>query len=319
MSTRINEATLPANNGTIYHLAVKSEDVANNIIVVGDPERVPKIAKLIFDEEKEIFRRDHRGLCVMTGYTKGDHLRISIITHGMGTGSTEIVLNEIFALKSIDITNRKALEEIKEPINIIRIGTSGALQEKTKLGTVIITKYAVGLDNTGLYYDIEPQSEKDLELEKKVDELVNSGIKENHRRKGCVHSYCSHPDERMVNAMVNASVKNNLPHKVGITCTLPGFFNCQGRLLFKEMPETVDNIDKLLNFEFDGVQTENMEMEISILTYLSSAFKWVRFGAMCIAIANRRLNTFANDVEGNLDPTVLTAVDALREMSKIPL
>ena len=79
--TTINEATLPATNGVIYHLSVTAEDVANNIIVVGDPERVPKIAERVFDKSKEIFRKDHRGLCVMTGYTT-DGMRMSVITHG---------------------------------------------------------------------------------------------------------------------------------------------------------------------------------------------------------------------------------------------
>ena len=318
MTTRINEATLPANNGVIYHLSVAPENVANNIIVVGDPERVPKIAALVFDKKQDIFRMDHRGLCVMTGTTE-DGLRLSVVTHGMGSGSTEIVINEIFALKSIDIKNRVALKEVVEPVNIIRIGTSGALQPTTELGTVVITKVSIGLDNTGLYYDIPVQNEKVLELEKKVTEVINNNINENSRFKGKIHPYCSYPDERMTNAIVKASEKNGIPHKLGITCTMPGFFNCQGRLLFTEMPETVDNIDKALNLEFDGVKTENMEMEISTLTYLCSAFKWIRFGAMCIAIANRRLNTFATDAQGNLDPVVLTAVDALREMNKIPL
>ena len=318
MATNLNESTLPATDGVIYHLAVTAADVANNIIVVGDPERVPKIAELVFDKEKNIFRKDHRGLCVMTGYTKGDGMRLSVITHGMGTGSAEIVLNEILALKAIDIKTRTPIE-VKEPVNIIRIGTSGALQETTKLGTSIITKYSIGLDNTGLFYDIPAQSEEVLELEKIVDGLFNKAVSDSCRYKGCIHAYVSCPDPRMVDAIERASKKNGLLHKLGITTTVPGFFNCQGRLLFEELPETVESIDKLLNFNFHGVQPENLEMEVSILSLISSGLKWVRFGAICMAIANRRLNTFASDVESSLDPTVLTAVDALREMSKVPL
>ncbi|EKE42930.1 hypothetical protein ENUP19_0079G0043 [Entamoeba nuttalli] len=318
MCANINEATLPAKNGVIYHLQVTAKDVANNIIMVGDPERVPKIAELVFDKSKDIFRKDHRGLCVMTGYTIGDGMRLSVITHGMGTGSAEIVLNEVLALKAIDINSRTPIE-VKEPVNIIRIGTSGALQSSTKLGTTIITKYSIGLDNTGLFYDIPPQSPQIVKLENIVDDIFNKGAANTCRYKGGIHAYASQPDPRMVDALVRASEKNKLLHKLGITTTVPGFFNCQGRLLFEELPETVESIDKLLCFDFDGVQPENLEMEISILSLISSGLKWVRFGAMCMAIANRRLNTFASDVESSLDPTVLTAVDALREMSKIPL
>ncbi|KAL7721682.1 Purine nucleoside phosphorylase [Entamoeba marina] len=316
--TNINEATLPATKGVIYHLSVTAKDVANNIIVVGDPERVPKIAELVFDSSKDIFRKDHRGLCVMTGFTKDDHMRLSVITHGMGTGSAEIVLNEILALKAIDINTRKPVP-VTEPLNIIRIGTSGALQETTELGTSIITKYSIGLDNTGLFYDLPAQNEEVGKLETIVDGLFNKAVSNSCRHKGNIHAYVSIPHPQMVEAIKHAAEKRNLKHKLGITTTVPGFFNCQGRLLFEELPETVESIDKLLDFEFNGIHPENLEMEVSILSLISSGLKWVRFGAVCMAIANRRLNTFATDVASNLDPTVLTAVDALREMSKIPL
>ncbi|KAL7722333.1 Purine nucleoside phosphorylase [Entamoeba marina] len=294
--TNINEATLPATKGVIYHLSVTAKDVANNIIVVGDPERVPKIAELVFDSSKDIFRKDHRGLCVMTGFTKDDHMRLSVITHGMGTGSAEIVLNEILALKAIDINTRKPVP-VTEPLNIIRIGTSGALQETTELA----------------------QNEEVGKLETIVDGLFNKAVSNSCRHKGNIHAYVSIPHPQMVEAIKHAAEKRNLKHKLGITTTVPGFFNCQGRLLFEELPETVESIDKLLDFEFNGIHPENLEMEVSILSLISSGLKWVRFGAVCMAIANRRLNTFATDVASNLDPTVLTAVDALREMSKIPL
>ncbi|ELP93453.1 purine nucleoside phosphorylase, putative [Entamoeba invadens IP1] len=316
--TNINEATLPATHGVIYHLSVSADQVANNIIVVGDPERVPKIADLIFDKTQPIFRKDHRGLSVMTGNCTGDNFRVSIITHGMGTGSSEIVLNEILALKAIDIDKRQP-KKVTEPLNIIRVGTSGALSIDTKLGTTILTKYAVGLDSTGLFYDIKPQNPKVTELENTIDRLLDEAIPDNRRFKGKIHPYASMPDTRMVEALEKSAEKHKLPCKVGITASAPGFFNCQGRLLFDELPGTVTSIENALSFDFDGVRPENFEMEISIFSLIASGLKWVRFGAMCMVIANRKLNTFAKDTESSLDPTILTVVDALREMDKVPL
>ena len=316
---KITEATLPANGDNIYHLGISAKDLADNIIVVGDPERVPKAAKVLFDESKPIFEHSHRGLCTMTGYTKNG-LRVSIVTTGMGTGSSEIIINEILILKTIDVKTRTFKEEPTHPVNIIRVGTSGAIQEDTKLGTPIICKYAIGLDNTGMYYDVKLTDKNAEELEKMIDKELNDSIPEGHRFKGRIHPYVSVPNSKVVEALETAAKNQNITCKVGITASAGGFFGCQGRYIFKENPLTVDNLDLVLSrVGVNNVKVENFEMEISTLAQITQNFKWVRCGSICLAIANRRLNTFATAEASNIDPTVRVVGEALEILDKMPL
>ncbi|KAL7714024.1 Purine nucleoside phosphorylase [Entamoeba marina] len=317
--TTLTEATLPASGKSIYHLAITEDDLADNIIVVGDPERVPKAAKLLLDDTKPIFRRDHRGLCTMTGYTTDD-VRISIVTHGMGTGSTEIIINEILALKCIDVETRTVKTTQPKPINIIRVGTSGAVQEETELGTSIITKYAIGLDNTGMYYDVPLKNEFAIQLEQLIDSEINSAIPEGNRFKGRLHPYVSVPHSQVVNALIEASTKKNLTHKVGITASAAGFFGCQGRNVFKQNPLTINGLDSVLeSVGVEDVKVENFEMEISTIAQITQNFGFVRSGCICLAIANRRLNTFASSDKSNIDNTMIVACEALKILDKTPL
>ncbi|ELP93028.1 purine nucleoside phosphorylase, putative [Entamoeba invadens IP1] len=314
--TKLTEATLPASGKTIYHLGITEEDLSDNIIVVGDPERVPKAADLVFDKSKPIFRHDHRGLTTMTGITQ-NNVRVSIVTTGMGTGSTEIIINEILALKMIDVEKRVVCDDIKKDVYIIRVGTSGAVQSDTELGTSIITKYAIGLENTGLFYDIPLKDENAECLEKEVDEKINVAIKPERRFKGRLHPYVSVPDSVIVEALLEAAKNENLPNKVGITASAAGFFGCQGRNIFKQNPLTIENLDEVLATVGVGdVKVENFEMEISTIAQVTQNFDHVHAGCICMAIANRRLNTFCDIKKSSIDPTMKVAVEALEILDK---
>nr|BAN37542.1 purine nucleoside phosphorylase, putative [Entamoeba histolytica] len=317
--TKLTEATLPATGKNIYHLAISADDLADNIIVVGDPERVPKAAAVVLDQTKPIFRHDHRGLVTMTGYTPNG-VRMSIVTTGMGTGSTEIIINEILALKCIDIETRTVKNTPKKPLNIIRVGTSGAVQETTELGTSIITKYAIGLDNTGMYYDVALTNPFGIELEKIADSEINKAIPEGRRFKGRLHPYVSIPNKCVVDALIEASKKDNLLYKVGITASAAGFFACQGRFVFEENHPTIENLDSVLtHIGVDGIKVENFEMEIAAIAQITQNFAWVRAGCICMAVANRRLNTFAKPEKSSIEPTMKVAADALEILDKLAL
>ena len=316
---KLTEATIPASGDRIYHLAINASELADNIIVVGDPERVPKAASIIFDQTKEIFRKDHRGLTTMTGYTPNG-VRMSIVTTGMGTGSTEIIINEIIALKTIDIETRTVLPEPTKPLNLIRVGTSGAVQPETELGSSIIAKYSIGLDNTGMYYECPLKDENAIELEKRIDEAINNAISSEKRFKGRIHPYVSVPHKHTVDALIQAAEKNKLQYKVGITTSAAGFFNCQGRFIFRQNPPTIDELDSVLATVGVGdVKCENFEMEIAAIAQITGNFKWIRSGCICMAIANRKLNTFAAPEKSSIDPTLKTAADALEILDKMPL
>lgn len=317
--SRLTEATLPASGDRIYHLSVTAADLSDNIILVGDPERVPKAANLLFDQSKPIFRKDHRGLTTMTGYTP-EGLRISIVTHGMGTGSAEIIINEIIALKCIDVKTRTPIAAPTHPVNIIRVGTSGAIDKDIALGTAIVAKYTIGLDNTGLFYDVKQIPKEANDLEKEITQKLNESIPEGHRFKGKIHPYVSIPNHLTVEALEQAAKENDLPYKVGITASAAGFFVCQGRYIFKELPATIGSLeDVLLGVNMDGLKVENFEMEMSCITQITQNFKWIRSGGICTIVDNRQLKTFTSASDVNVDGILKTAARALAILDKVPL
>lgn len=217
---------LPITDGKVYHLDLKPEELSNNIIIVGDPERVPLIADE-FLRSKEV-ERFHRGLRTITGHVKETGKRISIITSGMGTPSLEIVLNEIIALHEIDFHTRRRKQKC-DTVTIVRIGTSGGIQPDTALGTLVLTDYVVGLDNTGLFYNA-PYYDKNCKiLEDRIGQAINNVIPAGSRFKGKIFPYASraHPD--VIKALEREAQSLGIQYKRGITITNSGFFANQGR------------------------------------------------------------------------------------------
>ncbi|KAL7714025.1 Purine nucleoside phosphorylase [Entamoeba marina] len=315
--SRLTEATLPASGKSIYHLAITEDDLADNIIVVGDPERVPKAAKLLLDDTKPIFRRDHRGLCTMTGYTT-DNVRISIVTTGMGTGSTEIIINEILALKCIDVSTRT----LKEPPKKNQL-TSFVLEHLVlwKMQQQLEHQLLLNMPLDWITLDyfmmlnlvIHWHKNLKLMLNKKID----SAIPDNHRFKGKISPYVSVPHSQVVNALVEAAKEKSLDYKVGITASAAGFFICQGRYIFDELPSTIDSLDKVLTtISMGEVKVENFEMEMSCLTQITQNFKWVRCGGICTVVDNRELETFTNADDVNVDSVLVVACEALKYLDK---
>ena len=274
--------------GTIYHLDLKPDQIAENIIIVGDPHRVSTIAREQALHHIE-FEHEHRGLRTITGQLPGSNLRVSIVTSGMGTSSLEIVLAELLALSEIDFSTR--CRKIKFPsLKIIRVGTSGALQSETNLGTPIITSYSVGLDNTGLFF-ASVETEKLRKLEELVDRSINEATPRGSRFKGRIHAYsgCSSPE--VITALQAAAKEFGIHTETGITFSNAGFHAPQGRD-FQRLNLTVPDIDRVLaKIEFDGFKALNMEMETSYLNHFGHGHGYLT-GAICSAVANRALNTF---------------------------
>ncbi len=176
-------ADLPVDEqGRIYHLQIKPEQLAPDILLVGDPGRAEFIGST-FLRDLEV-EHEHRGLVTLTGTstitaeraTIISPLKTTVTTSGMGTPSLEIVINELVALHEIDFETRTRKVEFPR-LHILRLGTSGALQSSTKLGTLIITTYAIGLDTTGLFYEIPYPDENCERLEKELEHLVQGAMK----------------------------------------------------------------------------------------------------------------------------------------------
>ena len=309
---KLTPASLPTtgDGSVVYHLAVAANMLANNILIVGDPERVPVIAAAYLDKVE--FDVSHRGLRTITGVTKpidGKTCRMSITTSGMGQPSLEIVLNEIVACNEINL-KEKAFKEKWGQINIIRVGTSGALQKDTELGTPIISKYAIGMDNTGLFYDFPYADDTVKTLEEDAQKLIDSLVTSD-RFKDTIKPYASaaHPD--VVNALANAGASLGVQFKEGITVSCSGFFANQGRAMSRStltLPDFDDKISK--GIKVGDVKPENMEMETSFLLHFMNSLGY-RAGAICATIAHRPSCTFAKDTKGPVEKAFRMAVHAL--------
>jgi len=299
---------LPLVNGKVYHLELAPGELAEDILIVGDPGRVDFIAQNFLKEIE--LRREHRGLRTITGYTEWGQ-RVSITTSGMGTPSLEIVINEVVALHEIDFERKERKKDIPQ-LNIIRVGTSGGLQPDTELGTLIITEYAVGLDNTGLFYDAPYPDENCRVLEDKVREAVNGAIPEGSRFKGRIQPYASKAHPQVVKALEESVKELGILYKKGITVSNSGFFANQGRSVSR-VPLTVPDIDVLLSKTDSGLEDlrfENMEMEASFLLHFLYP-PGHRAGVICPIIDKRPEEKFLFNYQEKIKDAAQVALRAL--------
>jgi uridine phosphorylase len=317
-----SEADLPIDmGGRIYHLQITPEQLAPDILLVGDPGRAEFIARtFLCDLEVE---REHRGLVTATGTscaTGGratiiSPLRATVATSGMGTPSLEIVLNELVALSEIDFSTRTQKASFPR-LHVIRVGTSGGLQASTRLGTSIITTYAVGMDNTGLFYETPCPDQTCARLELELAEAVESATSPGSRFRGKIHPYVSRAEPAVVQALTMAAKDLGVAAKTGLTISNSGFFAPQGRDISRLRPSAPE-LDRVFS-EFDpglGEQRiENMEMEASfLLHFLGGLGHWG--GVICPAIANRRDNSFDHHYLAAIEGATKTALAALSRLS----
>ncbi len=309
---QFNPSDLPIVDGKVYHLNLRPGELARDILIVGDPERVPFIAdEFLSNREIDVF---HRGLRTITGNVKETCQRVSIVTSGMGTPSLEIVINEIVALNEIDFQKRTIKDE-HDMITIVRVGTSGGMQQDTELGTLVITDYAVGLDNTGMFYDAHDHGDDLRLLEDRIRDALDSSIPMNSRFKGKISTYASraHPD--VIGALEREARKLGIPYKRGITISNSGFFANQGRVVSR-IPLTVSEIDgvlALVDTGIEGLHIENMEMEASFLLHFMGALGY-RAGVICPVIDNRRDEKFMAHYNHCIRDAAKVALQALQRL-----
>jgi len=308
-----NVSDLPVFNNRIYHLDLRPEELAKNIIIVGDPERVPFIAEeFLGDREVD---RSHRGLRTITGICRETGQRVSVTTSGMGTPSLEIVLNELVALNEIDFSSMSRKEEY-DPLTIIRVGTSGGLQQETPLGTIIVTDYGVGLDNTGLFYNT-PLPDKGCELlAERVREVIEAATAHNSRFKGRIFPYVSRAAAEITAGMAREAELLGVRYKKGITVSNSGFFAGQGRDISR-VPVSVPDLDihlASMDRGIAGLRIENMEMEASFLLHFMAGLGY-KAGAVCPVIDNRREDRFAEHYTHYIKEAVRVA---LRTLHSVP-
>jgi uridine phosphorylase len=317
-ATPYTAADLPIDEGgRIYHLQIKPGQIAPDILLVGDPGRAEFIGST-FLRDLEV-EHEHRGLVTVTGTSEitGEQATIispvkaTVTTSGIGTPSLEIVVNELVALNEIDFETRTRKSDYPK-LHILRVGTSGGLQASAELGTPIVTSYAIGMDNTGLYYETPYPDETCERLEQELDQFVKSSMSIESRFYGKIHPYVSRAEPILVDALLEASASLGVRTKLGLTVSASGFFAPEGRDVARVKP-SVPELDRILS-KYDprvgGQRIENMEMESSFLIhFLSGLGYWA--GAICPTIANRRENTFGHYYQEAIKNSTKVALLAL--------
>lgn len=299
-------AELPLRNGRVYHLDLAPGELAGYVIMVGDPDRVPFLAdEFLVGRDID---RNHRGFRTITGIARETGQRVSITTSGIGAPSTEIVLNEIAALNELDFTARRRKKSF-EPLTVVRVGTCGGLQPETELGTLIVTDYGVGLDNTGLFYDAPASDTACGVLERRVRSRIEEEIPEDARFRGRFFPYAARADARVRVALEREALHLGVPCKRGVTVTSPGFFAEQGRTIGRVSPTIPDLGEHLADVDtgIPGLKIENIEMEASIILHFLGAIGY-RAGAICAVIDKRREGTFRTDY-----------LDSIRDAARVTL
>ena len=272
-------------SGAIYHLNLFPEDIADNIILVGDPGRVPMISSH-FDTID--VKKSNRELYTHTGTKNGK--RISAISTGMGPDNVEIVLNELDALVNIDLEKMEVKPE-HHSLNLVRIGTSGSLDGRYAPGTIVASEYGFGLDGLLQFYDHEGVDEEDV---------VNAFIEHTGWGEKLPYPYCVKCSDDLMTRIAIDMVK-------GMTLTAPGFFAPQGRAVRGPL-KFPDMNKKIESFEYKGLRCTNMEMECAALYGLSRVLGHNAL-TCCVLIANRVTGDFLDDYHDLMNALVSKVVD----------
>ncbi|RUR15216.1 nucleoside phosphorylase [Legionella septentrionalis] len=287
----IKAAELPLNKrGAVYHLDLLPEEIGDLIITVGDPARVEEISRH-FDRVE--VKRAHREFVTHTG-TIGPQ-RLSVISTGIGIPNIDIVMNELDALVNVDLTNRMPCAEAKSLI-IIRLGTTGGLQETCKPGDVILSRFAIGFDTLLNYYQGELSEHSKIEKALKLHMEGESGP-----------FYLVEADTSLLHHFKNMG-------SVGITATCGGFYGPQGRRL--RIPLFYPAfLDKLAAFAYSNYQVLNFEMETAGILGLGRLL-----GHHCLSIsviiANRVTGVFASDIKATVEEFIEKALSHFEGLSR---
>lgn len=278
-------------DGSIFHLHVKPEQLADKVILVGDPGRVALVASHFENKEAEVESREFR---TVTGMYKGK--RITVISTGIGCDNIDIVMNEVDALANIDFKTREEKAQLRS-LEIVRIGTCGGLQLNTPEGTFICSEYSVGFDGLLNFYEGR-NAVCDLQMERALIEHL-----------GWTGNMCQ-PYPYIIKAdesLTEQIAQNDMMR--GITVACGGFFGPQGRELRIPLTDPHQN-EKIESFEYKGKHITNFEMESSALAGLARLMGH-RATTCCMVIANRRAGKADTGYKNKIDDLIQTVLDRI--------
>lgn len=271
-------------DGSVFHLHVRPEQLADKIILVGDPGRVEVVASHLENHECNIASREFH---TITGTYQGK--RISVISTGIGCDNVDIVLNEIDALANIDFQTRETKEQLRS-LELVRIGTCGGLQPYTPVGSYICSEISIGFDGLLNFY-AGRNAVCDLPMERAL--LNHLGWSGNLC---CPAPYVIHANEELVERIASTDMVR------GITVACGGFFGPQGRQLRIPLADPHQN-EKIESFEYHGKRITNFEMESSALAGLSRLLGH-RATTVCMVIANRVIQEANTGYKNKIDDLI---------------
>ena len=263
----------------IYHLNLSKDEIANDIILVGDPDRVSVISNKFESIEHKIQNRE---FVTHTGILNGK--RISVIATGIGPDNIDIVVNELDALVNIDFKTR-TINKKKKTLNLIRLGTSGGLQKDIEVDSFLVSSFGLGLDNIAHFYESEEIIEQDMSSKYKQHANWPEILSNPYIVKASDNLLSLFPDV-----------------KKGITATAPGFYGPQGRTL--RLNPYISNLhEKMESFNYKENRITNFEMETSALYYLGKSLGHNTL-TICAIIANRLTKEYSKDYKKTVEKMI---------------
>jgi len=286
---KIGESELIINDrGAVYHLDLRPEELAGTIITVGDPDRVKEVSRHF---DKVEFTTQHREFVSHTGWL--GKKRLSVISTGIGPDNIDIVLNELDALVNIDLTARRVKDRLTS-LRIIRVGTSGSLQEDIPVDHFVASTHGLGIDNLLNFYRLEQNEEE--------KELLHSFTTFTQLHNNTGQPYITGAGASLLKLFVQ-------DFHQGITVTCPGFYGPQGRVLRLGI-RNPGFVDKLTAFQFGRHRISNFEMETAAIYGLGKLL-----GHHCLSlsaiVANRVKRDFSKDAGATIRKLILKTLDNL--------
>jgi uridine phosphorylase len=273
-------------DGSIYHLALRPEQLGDLVLVVGDQGRVERISRHF---ERVEHRVQNREFIAHTGVYRGAH--VTALSTGIGTDNIDIVVNELDALVNIDLAARTPKREHRS-LRIIRLGTCGALQEDIPVDSLIVSAFGVGMDNVLHYYAYECT---DAEIR-----LLNNLLAHTDWPENLPLPYVAAGDKALVELLGHGNT-------TGITFTAGGFYGPQGRQL--RLVPSVDGLNERISaFAHEGLRATNFEMETSALYGLGGMLGH-RVCTVCAVVANRLRKEYSKDHHAAIDRMIAEVLD----------
>jgi uridine phosphorylase len=278
-------------DGSIFHLHVKPEQLADKVILVGDPGRVALVASHFENKECEVESREFK---TITGTYKGK--RITVLSTGIGCDNIDIVVNELDALVNIDFATREEKRELRS-LELVRIGTCGGLQPNTPVGTFVVSEKSIGFDGLLNFYSGR-NAVCDLPFERAF--IAHMGWTGNT----CIpYPYVIDANKELTERIAGSDMVK------GVTIAAGGFFGPQGRELRIPLADPHQN-EKIESFEYRGYKVTNFEMESSALAGLSRLMGH-RATTVCMVIANRLIKEANTGYKNTIDNLIKTVLDRI--------